>query len=208
MCIRTLNPLEIRKEKEELKFKSQESTNCQKHSDVIVSGVTVASPDSDVTVREREINRPVARKRFVRKHSFRSKLGCSKSSLRVYSQTVTLIALILSIILSIVGGLFNVKLPKRKSTVGNSFEPRRFRASSDLYSLREFLATITSINGESCFCINKGIILDNNKQLIGYVKILRPTKRDEEAFCSQYFERSRKFARLDSTTRSHDYSTR
>ena len=126
MYIRILNPLEIKKEKEELKFKSQESTNCQKHSDVIVSGVTVASPDSDVTVREREINRPVARKRFARKHSFRSKLGCSKSSLRVYSQTVTLIALILSIILSIVGGLFNVKLPERKSTVGNSFEPRRF----------------------------------------------------------------------------------
>ena len=52
------------------------------------------------------------------------------------------------------------------------------------------------------------MILDNNKQLIGYVKILRPTKRDEEAFCSQYLERSRKLARLNNTTHSHDYSTR
>ena len=44
MYIRMLKPLEIRKEKEELKFKSQESTNCPYLSDVIVSGVTVASP--------------------------------------------------------------------------------------------------------------------------------------------------------------------
>ena len=198
MYIRILEPSEVRKEEEELKPRHIESTNY----DVIVSGVIITSPDSDVTIREREINRPVARKRFAQKRSFRSKLGCSKSLLRVYSQTATLIALILSIILSIVGGLFNVNLPERKSTVGNSFEPRigrGFRASSVLYSLRGFLATITSINGELCFCINKGMILDNDKQLIGYEKILRPTKRDEEAFCSQYLERSRKLARLLST---------
>ena len=49
--------------------------------------------------------------------------------------------------------------------------------------------------------------LNNNKQLIGCVKILRPTIRDEEAFCSQYLKRSRKLERLNSTTRSHDYSS-
>ena len=103
--------------------------------------------------------------------------------------------------------MFNVKLHEHKSTVGNSFEPRKFRASSVLYNLREFLATITNINGELCFYIDKGRILDNNKQLIGYVKILQPTKRDEEAFCSRYLKRSRKLARLNSTTHSHDYST-
>ena len=134
--IYTLKNSEVKGKEVELKPRHSESTNY----DVIGSGVIIASPDSDVTVREREIKRPVARKRFPRKHSFRSNLRCSKSLLRVYSQTFTLIALILSIILSIVGGLFNVKLPERKSTVGNSFEPRRFRASSVLYSLREFLA--------------------------------------------------------------------
>ena len=43
--------------------------------------------------------------------------------------------------------------------------------------------------------------------IIGCIKILQPTIRDEEAFCSQYLKRSRKLARLLSTTRSHDYST-
>ena len=59
MYIRMLKPLEIRKEKEELTFKSQESTNCPNHQeaearhpgstnyddiecDVMVSGVIVA----------------------------------------------------------------------------------------------------------------------------------------------------------------------
>ena len=176
MYIRILNPLEIRKEKEELKFKSQESTNCQNHSDVIVSGVTIASPDSDVTIREREANRPVARKRYARKHSFPSKLGFSKSSFRLCSQTFVLITLILSMIISVVGGLFNVKLPEQKSTVGTSSEPLscyRFCSLSILFILREFLATIIIINGELCFCNNKEMILNNNKQLIRCVKILR-----------------------------------
>ena len=69
MYIRIVNPVEIRIEKEELKFKNQESTNCQTHSDVIVSNVTIASPDSDVTIRERRINKPIAKKRYARKRS-------------------------------------------------------------------------------------------------------------------------------------------
>ena len=209
MYIRILKPLEIRKEKEELKIKSQESTNCQNHSDVIVSGVTIASPDSDVTIREREANRPVAGKRYARKHSFPSKLGFSKSSFRLCSQTFILITLILSMIISVVGGLFNVKLPERKSTVGTSSEPLscyRFCSSSTLFILREFLANIISINGELCFCNNKEMILNNNKQLIRCVKILQTTIRDEEAFCSLNLKRSSKLARPPITTRSHGYS--
>ena len=206
MYIRILKPLKIRKE-EELEPRHIESTNCQKRSDVIVSGVTIASPDSDVTIRERGINKPIAKKRYAQKRSLVLSKGSFKSSLRLFSQTFVLITFILSLIISVGGGLFNVKLHDHKSTVGNSFEPRKFRASSVLYNLREFLATNTNINGELCFCIDKGRILDNNKQLIGYVKILQPTKRDEEAFCSRYLKRSRKRARLNSTTRSHDYST-
>ena len=135
MYICIVNPGEIRKEKEELKFKSQESTNCQRHSDVIVSGVTIASPDSDVTIRERGINKPIAKKRYAQKRSLVLSKGSFKSSLRLYSQTFVLITLILSLVINVGGGLFNVKLHEHKSTVGNSFEPRRFECSSVLYNL-------------------------------------------------------------------------
>ena len=190
-----------------MEFKSQEST-CQKHSDVIVSSVTIASPDSDVTIRERGINKPIAKKRYAQKRSLILSKGSFKNSLRLHSQTFVLITLISALIISVGGGLFNVKLHEHKSTVGNSFEPRSFECSSVLYNLREFLATITGIIGELCFCINKGIILDNNKQLIGYGKILRPTIRDEEVFYSLNLKRSSKLARPPLTSRSHDYSTR
>ena len=147
MHICTLKPFKSKMEKEELKFKRPGATNCRNHSDVIVSGVIIASPDSDVTIREREINRPVARKRFVpRKQSLIPLERSFKSSLRVCSQTFTLIALILSITISVVGGLFNIKLPERKSTIGTSSEPligNRFRASSILYILREFLLLLS-----------------------------------------------------------------
>ena len=89
--------------------------------------------------------------------------GSFKSSLRLQSQTFVLITVILALIISIGGGLFNVKLHEHKSTIGNSFEPRSFECSSVLYNLREFLATITSIIGVLCFCINKGMTLGNNE---------------------------------------------
>ena len=91
MYIRTLKPLKTRKEKEELKFKSQGATN---HSDVMVSGVIVASPNSDVILRNVEVNTPIARKRYApRKQSLVHSKGSLKSSLRVCSQTFTFIAL-------------------------------------------------------------------------------------------------------------------
>ena len=107
-------------------------------------------------------------------------------------------------------GLFNIKLLERKSTVGTSSEPligNRFRASSFLYILREFWATIIGINGELCSCINKGMFLNNSKQQTRCVKILQTTIRYEEAFCSQNLKRSSKLARPLLTTRSHGYST-
>ena len=157
-----------------------------------------------------DVNKLIARRRYAQKHSFTFKIEFSKSSLRVCSQTFILITLILSTIISVLGGLFNIKLPERKSTVGTSSEPLigiRFRSSSNLYILREFLATIISINGELSSCNNKGIILNNNKQLIRCVKILQTTIRDEEAFCSLNLKRSNKLARPPITIRSHGYST-
>ena len=106
--------------------------------------------------------------------------------------------------------MFSIKLPERKSTVGTSSEPligNGFRSSSILYILREFSATIVGINGELCSCINKGMFLNNSKQLIRCVKILQTTIRYKEAFCSQNLERSSKLARPLITTRSHNYST-
>ena len=99
---RMLKPLKTRKEKEELKFKSQGATNCRNHSDVMVSGVIVASPNSDVILRNVEVNAPIARKRYApRKQSLVHSKGSLKSSLRVCSQTFTFIALILAIVISI-----------------------------------------------------------------------------------------------------------
>ena len=94
--------LKTRKEKEELKFKHPRSTNCRNHSDVIVSGVIIASPDSDVTIRDLEVNKPIARKRFAQKQSLVHSKGIHKSLLRVCSQTFTFIALILAIVISVV----------------------------------------------------------------------------------------------------------
>ena len=205
MHIRMLKPKEIRKEKEELTFKSQESTNCPFLSDVIV-----ASSNSDDTLQDVEVNTLIARKRYVpRKRSLMHSEGSFKSSLGVCSQTLTLIALILSIIISVVGGLFNIKLPERKSIVGTPSEPLiriRFRSSSILYILRESSVTIVGINGELCSCINKGMFLNNSKQLIRCMKILQTTIRYEETFCSQNLKCSSKLARPLITTRSHGYS--
>ena len=84
MYIHTLKPLKTRMEKEELKFKHPGSTNCDVIvSDVMVSGVTVTELDSDVTMRD--VNKPIARKPYAQKHSFVSKMGFIKSSLRVCS---------------------------------------------------------------------------------------------------------------------------
>ena len=65
MHIRIFNPLEFRKEKKELTFKSQESKNCQHRTD---DDGMIASSNSDVTrkaVWHADENRLVARKHLV-----------------------------------------------------------------------------------------------------------------------------------------------
>ena len=112
--IYTLKPSETRKEQGEVKFKHPGSTNY----DNIVSDVIVTELNGDITMRD--VNKPIARKRYAQKHSFVSKKGFIKSLLRVCSRTVTKVTLILTIVISILGGLFNIKLPERKSTIGTS----------------------------------------------------------------------------------------
>ena len=92
MYIRILKPLEIRKEKEELTFKSQESTNCQKAEsrhpgsttyDGIKCDDIVASSNSDVITRVPDINRLIARKRYVpRKRSLTYSVGSFKKVIK------------------------------------------------------------------------------------------------------------------------------
>ena len=211
MYIRMLKPLETRKEKEELKFKHLGSTNCRNHSDVMVSGV-IAEPDNDVTIRDIvDVNRPVARKRYApRKQSLVHSKGILKSSLRVCSRTFTFIALILAIVISVVGGLFNIRLPERKSTIGTSSEPlvaSRFIDSSVLSNLREFAATISRIKEGLCYCMHKRMSLNNNNQLIRCMKILQ-NMICEETFCTNIASLSRpsELAKPLITTRSHGYS--
>ena len=173
----------------------------------MVSGV-IAESNNDVTIRDIvEVNKLIARKRYApRKQSLVHSKGSLKSSLRVYSRTFTFIALILAIVISVVGGLFNIRLPERKSTIGTSSEPfvaSRFFDSSVLSNLREFAAIIIGINEGLCSCIKKEMFLNNNKQIIRCVKALQNTIICEEnipgyAACE--------LAKPLITTRSHGYS--
>ena len=186
LYIHTLEPLKARKEKEEVKFKPLGSTNY----DDIESDFIVTEVDGDVT--RRDVNKPIARKRYAQKHSFVSKKGFIKSSLRVCSRTFTKIAFILAIVISILGGLCNIKLPEQKSPIGTSPSlspsgPRVFLSfldSSVLSSLRESAATIIGISEGLCSCIHKGMFLNNNKQLIRCMKVLQNTIIYEETFCT------------------------
>ena len=136
----------------------------------------------------RDENEPIARKRYAQKHSFESKKGFIKSLLRVCSRTFTKIAFILAIVINILGGLCNIKLPERKSPIGTSPSLAQselrvvlsFLDSSVFSSLREFLAAIISINEGLCSCIRKGMFLNNNKQLIRRMKVLQNTITCEE----------------------------
>ena len=92
-------------------------------------------------------------------------------------------ACILAIVISILGGLCNIKLPERKSPIGTSSSlapsmPRdefSFLDSSVLSILQESSAPIISISEGLCSCIRKGMFLNNNKQLIRRMKVLQNT---------------------------------
>ena len=173
----TLKRSKARKEEREAEFKHPGSTNY----DDIVSDVIVTESNGDVTMRD--VNKPIARKRYAQKHSFVSKKGFIKSSLRVCSRTFTKVALMLAIVISILGGLFNIKLPERKSTIGtsSSLSPSEplvvlsFLDYSALSSLRESAAAIIGISEGLCSRIHKVMFLNNSKQLIRCMKVLQNT---------------------------------
>ena len=180
--IYTLKLSKARKNKREGDFKCLGSSNC----DVMGSDVTVTEANGDVTILD--VNKPIARKRYERKHSFVSEKGFVKSSLRVCSRTVTKITLILAIIISILGGLCNIKLPERKSPIdtSSSLAPSTSRDvlcfidSSVLSILRESSATIIGINEGLCSCINKRMFLNDDKHIVRCAKVLQNTIMSEE----------------------------
>ena len=93
----------------------------------MVSDVTVTEANCDVTMGD--VNKPIARKRYApKKHSLAQLKGFRKSSLSVHNQTFTKMALLLAIIITILGGMFNVTWPERKSAIGTS---SRFSRSSE-----------------------------------------------------------------------------
>ena len=123
MHIRIFDPLEFRKEKKEVTFKSQESINCQHKTDDVV-----ASSNSDVTRKavcepDEGINRLVARKRFLpTKHSVSSLINNSRKRWTACKELISLIIIRLVMILSVLGQLTKIIRCKRKSIVGNSME--------------------------------------------------------------------------------------
>ena len=182
----TLKCSKAKKKEREAEFKHPGSTNY----DDIESDVIVTEVNGDVTTRD--VNKPIARKRYAQKHSFVSKKGFIKSSLRVCSRTFTKVAFILAIVISILGGLCNIKLPERKSPIGTSSslspsEPRvvlSFLDYSALSSLRESAAVIIGISEGLCSCIYKVMFLNNSKQLIRCMKVLQNTIICEVTICT------------------------
>ena len=193
MHIRTLKPFKSKMEKQELKFKSQGTTNCRNHSDVIVSGVIATSSIGDVTIRDiGDGNRPVARKRYApTKHSFMHTKEFLKGTLNICKQSFIQVAAILAVVISILGSLLNTNLLKLICTAGlaavacqecesgnNSngtlpLLPISFLDYSILAILRESTAAIINISKGLCSCIQKLMVLDNKKQLIRCMEVLQ-----------------------------------
>ena len=196
--IHTLKPLKARKEEDDLKFKCPGSRSCQNHSDVIVS-------------------KPVARKQCAeKKHSLVSKKGFLKSTLNVCNQTFTKVALMLAVVISILGGVLNVKLPGRISAIGtaslvcqeceygnnsNSTHPLSFAI------LRESIAAVVNLSKGLCSRMSKVMSLTGNKQLAGCIKMLQNTLRRGVTIVSRC-SRSRELASARTPSRSKGYTTR
>ena len=213
LYIRILKPLKSKKEEKKLQSKCPGSTNC----DVIVSDVNVTEPDSDVIMRGVDVNKPIARKSYApKKHSFVHTKEFLKSTLSMCSQTFTKVALMLAVVIRILGGGLNIKLPRRICTSGlasvvcqecesgnnsNSAHPL------SLAILRESAAAITDISKGLCSCIRKVMFLNDSKQLTRRMKILQNTIRRGVTIFSNRSPSSM-LASPRAPYRYHDYSTR
>ena len=107
--IYTLKPSESRKEQREIKFKRPGSANGQHSDDVISDGINQGG----------DVNRPVARKRYVTtKHSFTHTKEFLKGTLSICKQSFIQLAVILAVVISILGSGLNTNLLKLICTAG------------------------------------------------------------------------------------------
>ena len=119
MHIRIFNPLEFRKEKKELTFKSQESMNCQHRTDD-----TIASSINDVTIRgavwRPDVDGIVAGKRLVTREQYSSFAPQSfKAAFNTCNRFVSYVLLLLARITNVWKGLTNIMRYGRKCLVDN-----------------------------------------------------------------------------------------
>ena len=180
LYIRTLKPLKSKKEEKKLESKCPGSTNC----DVIASAI-VTEPDSDVIMRD--VNKPIARKRHApKKHSLVHTKEFLKNTLSMCSQTFTKVALMLTVVISILGGGLDMKLPRRICTSGLASAVCQECESGNnsnsahplfLAILRESAAAIINISAGLCSCIRKVMFLNDSKQLTRCMKVLQNTIR-------------------------------
>ena len=181
----TLKSSKARKGKEEVKFKHPGSTN---DDDIECD---VIEHDNDATIRDTDVNKLIARKRYApKKHSFVHPKEFLKSTLSMCRQSFTQVAVILAVVISILRGGLNMKLPKLICTSGlasvecesgnnsNSAHPLvaiSFLEFPILTILRESTATITNISKRLCSCIRKVMFLNNSKPLTRCMKVLQNT---------------------------------
>ena len=181
----TLKSSKARKGKEEVKFKHPGSTN---DDDIECD---VIEHDNDATIRDTDVNKLIARKRYApKKHSSVHPKEFLKSTLSMCRQSFTQVAVMLAVVISILRGGLNMKLPKLICTSGlasvkcesgnnsNSAHPLvaiSFLEYPILAILRESIATITNISKGLCSCIRKVMFLNNSKPLTRCMKVLQNT---------------------------------
>ena len=176
----TLKPLKAKKEVEKAKFKCPESLNY----DVMADDATL---NSDVINRDNNVNKPVDRKRYVRReHSLVPKKEFLKSICSMCRKTWTNFALILVIVMSIIRGGVNINPPGRIRTSGLSSavwqecetgNNSNSTNSFPLAFLQESAAATTNISKGICSCTRKVMFLNNNKQLTRDMKVFENTIR-------------------------------
>ena len=181
----TLKSSKARKGKKEVKFKHPGSTN---DDDIECD---VIEHDNDATIRDTDVNKLIARKCYApKKHSFMHTKEFLKNTLSMCSRTFTQLAVMLAVVISILGGGLNMKLPKLICTSGlssvecesgnnsNSAHPRVAISFLDypiLAILRKSTAAITNISKGLCSCIRKVMFSNNSKQLTRCMKVLQNT---------------------------------
>ena len=143
-----------------------------------------ATPDGGFT--NPDVNRLVAETSKVQKHFAQTGIRPIGVLLKVCNMTFTKFTLLLVIVISVFGCLFNIKLSERKSTVGNSSSLRLSELLADNFREIAFrsafcsLVNILGINKELCSCMMTEMGWNHNKRLKRRREMLHNTKIREE----------------------------